>query len=211
MENINPEISKTNEFYQKILQNSVGREKRSKFKLYSQKVILKVALSVLTLTLVAYGLAGCKSYQPNIDSNNNKPTYSTEETKDDDKYNGFSILEIITYRKLRTETLLYHSDCNEYVLNGNKRSYNYKAEDFQKIEGLDETYLYGFYSLTDDSTFTEILKALGYSTLDEFLIQNKFVNRDNGKPDINMWIEFDLIQISEIMNNLTPGSGGLAR
>ena len=78
------------------------------------------------------------------------------------------------------------------------KHYSYTIEDYKKIDKLDESYLLGFYEGTTQSTFNNILMSLGYNSLDDFLLQNNYVDK-NGNPDIAEW---NLCQYHLIAKNM---------
>ena len=83
-------------------------------------------------------------------------------------------------------TCLMQTVFTDYEGSGYNRSYHYDSEDFRNLEGLDESYLYGFYCATSEENFNDILSVLGYSSLEQYLTEKEYVDGD-GNPSIDAW------------------------
>lgn len=213
-------LKKSRELFKKLVDNSVGNEKKCQNNRIIKKVILNLSLDALIMAFAVTSLTGCgdaiRKESPKItDTSKDDYSYSAmtpsfkeefDEMIEKDNFNGYTTYEIRTYETLRAKEILNNNDLTEYgsfiTENGFKRKYNYKAEDYEKISELDETYLYGMYMVTHQETLNEILKSLGYENLDDFLLKNNYTDV-NGNPSIKVWQSMDLVQMSEIMAQMT--------
>ena len=98
----------------------------------------------------------------------------------------FSIYEISVFQQERVKALLEKNKLTDYTVENGRRHYSHTAEDYAKILELDETYLYGFYTLTSRATLDEVCKALGYTDIKDYLIQKQYVDSE-GNPDVHVW------------------------
>ena len=76
----------------------------------------------------------------------------------------------------------------------------------EKIEELDETYLYAAYIATTKETFTNILTSLGYENLESFLISKEYVDK-NGKASLYVWCIENMEEMSLIMKQASETKG----
>ena len=183
--------------YENLKKNSIGNEKKCKAVKYIKKGTLRVGITVLISAFTIGVLSGCNIHEDYFNNNDNENNHSSyEQTLND--YNGFSIVEIRNYEMLRADDLFSNNGFHSYSMEGTKRKYNYKSSDYKRIKELDETYLYGIYLNTNSSTFNEVLQALGYSDLEDYLIKNNYVNK-NGEPSTMAWSNADLEKMSQLM------------
>lgn len=171
--------------YENLKRNSIGEEKVSTYKPTKRKVKLLVALT----TLLIMFLTSCNM------SNKVQPKETQMEVYTSDT---FSSLDISLYQRSRVINLMASYGYTDYTNINNYREYKYTVEDYQKMEELDETYLYGFYMVTTTKTFNTVLNSLGYKDLNDYLIRNNYVNKDN-KPDTNKWYVETQKAIDEMM------------
>lgn len=181
--------------YDRTLENSVGNTKKCRYKKTFKYVIMKVALITLLMTFVASCMVGCFN---DYKAKNTNFAQSVETFDENESLNGFSTYQISTYQNLRLYDLLEAYDFTDYTVDGSKKDYHYTAEQYSQIKELDETYLYAFYTQTTPSTLTAVCKALGYENLEDFLLDNGYVDED-GKPNINVWYKKNKVEMSKIM------------
>ena len=115
-----------------------------------------------------------------------------------DDESGYSADEVGVFEKLRAMDLLNENQMFDYERKTLQRDYHYTAEDYAKIKGLDETYLYGFYILSNEEDANEMVKALGFENLDDYMIQKGYVDED-GNPSRDEWCKADIVIMRKIM------------
>ena len=190
--------------YENAKENSIGSEKKSSAKREKKTVNMKITIVALASLLAVSSLTGCVFKTPEKPI---KESVSITETFEyQNEYNGYSDTEIGIYERLRLGDLLEANGFTDYKMEGQKKSYNYTAEDFKKIEDLDETYLDASYIATTKETFNNILTSLGYENLEDFLIKNEYVD-ENGKASIYVWCIKNMEEMSLIMKNATEEKG----
>lgn len=189
---------KMEKIYKKTLNNSVGREKKCFYAKNIKKTVNKIALQTLILVFIASSLMGCTAQlAKNNDLNNTNLNESENYTTVVEFEHG--AYEITMYQVNRVYDLLNSYNLNNFSYNGNKKHYNCSSEDFMKIEELDESYLYGFYLVSDRETLNEVCKVLGYEDIKDYLVKNNYVDKDNN-PDVNVWYEYNKANIDKIMS-----------
>lgn len=179
-----------NEMFKLARENSVGADKQCPNVTQRKKMERKVITGALAGILM---LSGVLMFQEN-----SFISYKYDSSP-------YPIAEIEAYERESLFKLLDQYNFNNYDENINgTRNYHYSAEDYQIIDELDESYLYSFYLNTDDNTFVEVLKLLGYSDLDDFLEKNRYLD-DNNTPSIKEWRkkdkEYAIIQIKAKKGN----------
>lgn len=112
--------------------------------------------------------------------------------------NGYDMGELSIYQALRVYDLLEANGLTDYEGRGYDRSYNYGVEDFRQLKGLDESFLYGFYCVTSDQNFQDVLSVMGYDSLDQYLLAKEYVDRD-GNPSIDVWNDVTLAYMAELL------------
>lgn len=178
------------EIYENMKKNSIGPDKKCKNIRIKKEAILKIALPIVMTTLIT---SCCTGLIKNHKEQRNESSYSYT-------LNGFTRGDITCYEQLRVNDLLLENGFIDYNVIDNKKDYKYTKEDYEKIEDLDETYLYGFYITTTKNTTDEVSKALGYNNLNDYLNQKGYIKEDN-QIDMNKWINEDNEKISKIMEN----------
>jgi len=176
--------------YENLKNNSIGKEKICS----SNFAVKKIALTVALTTFISVFTTAC-SVSLKDKLFNSKDTSSVVEVYEPTKY---SRVEISSYNQLRSRNLLVDNGFTDYKIEGDYRDYNYTAEQFSTIKDLDDTYLYGFYMVVTEKTFSNILNALGYKDLNDFLVKNKYVDSEN-KPSKQKWYSENTKQIEQIM------------
>ena len=178
----------TEEERQEILANmkdkSIGSEKKAKADFFKKKIIMTVSALALASTL----LTAC-GHLPLKDIS--QIQQMLEETDDFEQYvidNDIDLNEITLQQKIKIIALLEEYGLTEFTVERIKRHYEYTSEDYKQIKELDDYYLSCFYKLADRESFDVMLKAMGYSDLDDFLLKNGYIDK-NGKPDRQQWFE----------------------
>ena len=170
-------------------------KKRKKFK----KVLSRVGIALACVLVVFISLQLAVILTVNvlmaIDDKIEKPTIKPVEHLELE-YNGYSLSDIQAYETIRFYNLMRKNGLTDYTQIGFSMDYNYTAEDYKKMKGLDETYLYTIYRKTHD--LDEFLEALGYSSLDEYLLKNNYVD-EYGKPSTTYWRIETAKEISQMM------------
>lgn len=190
--------------YENAKENSIGPEKKSSAKRERKTITMKITVASLAAVLALSGLTGCVFKQPIPPQK--EPTSISETIEYKNEYNGYSDTEIGIYERLRLGDLLEAHGFTDYTMEGQKKSYNYTKEDFEKIEELDETYLYAAYIATTKETFTNILTSLGYENLESFLISKEYVDK-NGKASLYVWCIENMEEMSLIMKQASETKG----
>lgn len=180
--------------YNNAKENSIGGEKKSPAKRYK----INVPLSVATATLISIiTIAGC------IAINNDKQTNPTDIQQEISyltEIDGYSISDLSIYQNLRVYDLLDKNGFTDYEGSGYNRTYNYTKEDFQKLKGIDENYLYGFYCATSEDNFKDILSVIGYDSLDSYLIHRNYVD-NQGNPSIEAWNNSTMQEMANLLKS----------
>ena len=157
-----------------------------------RNVILAFILIIFSVSLSACSFIRCKAFED--------AKRMLEETDDFEQFveeKNINLTEIGRVQKVRAAALLEKNGLTEFTVKRIKRHYNYTAEDYRKMEGLDESYLSGFYKLCDEESFAVILKALEYKDLDDFLVKNGYVD-ESGNPDHQKWYEQEIRNTVEL-------------
>lgn len=63
-----------------------------------------------------------------------------------------------------------------------------RIEDYRKIKELNNKTLIGFHAMLSNKEFEKVVKAMGYDSFDDFLIENDYLDQ-NGQPSWTVWIE----------------------
>lgn len=180
-----------NEVFENIVNNSIGNEKKCKKKFRVKEITTKISLPIILAFTVATSLTGCffKSVPSKVD------LAVSEVGKISDKY-PFNLGDIRMYEKVRLYDLLDEKGVTNFSEKYAFRDYGCSAEDYRKIPELDDSYLYAMYSTSSEEDANTLAQALGYSSLDDYLIKNGFVD-ESGKPSIKYWRAVDAINMAE--------------
>ena len=166
------------EIYENARKNSVGRDKVSSAIRYKTQAVLKKSMAVVLTLFIAMGCAGC-GIAHNTSVTNNDTRIERDYSYMEDEESGYTAAEISVYEKLRAMDLMDDNNMDDFDVGNGVRDYHYVASDYADVEGLDESYLYGFYILTNEEDANEMAIALGYKSLDDYMIQNND-ERNNG-------------------------------
>ena len=169
---------------EKIKNNSIGTEKKSKLVKYKKIIKKSILLSMITLLLIVC-VCICKNNFINLNIEQEESISSTYEKLD---YN-----EIGTYI-LYTNDFIFE-DLEKYGILGKE---NVTPEDYKRIEGLNEDQLIYYYITYGKDASEKVVQALGYQEWDDFLQKNEHVN-EKGEPDIAEWVYEEYQKINDIM------------
>ncbi len=185
------------EIYENAKRNSVGRDKVANAFRYKTQAVLKKSMALVLTLFLAMACVGC-----GISNNSNLEEKRTAIEQEyaflEDDESGYSAAEVGVYEKLRVMDLLDDNNMDDYDAVGNKRDYHYSAIDYASVEGLDDSYLYGFYILSGADDANEMAIALGYASLDDYMIQHSYIDED-GKPSKAEWVKADIANMRELM------------
>lgn len=184
--------------YNNTMQNSIGEEKQCDYNKKTKKVTLRIAFATLIIILVmtCFNNLILPEIRESI-----KNSIKQEENVELE-YNGYYLSEIETYEYIRFSNLMAENNLTSYTQNGLIIDYNYTVEDYKKMDGLDESYLYTVYRKTND--LNEFLHVFGYNDLNDYLIKNNYVDK-NGEPSTIKWRIETAKDTSEIMLNEARG------
>ncbi len=118
------------------------------------------------------------------------------------EFEGYDTIVIDFYAKNKVGGLMHENGYVEYEKNEGKQCYKYTANDYRKIEELNESHIYGFYILADEQTTDEVCKALGYRDLADYLKQAGYADK-HGLPDIIRWKNAERARIAKYMKELS--------
>ena len=184
-----------NEMFNNMMSNSIGNDKRCKKEFKIKKVIMKIALPVIIGIAMATSLTGCFfNYTPD----NRVVEAVSEMGKISDNY-PFDLGDVRMYEKSRLYNLLDEKGITKFDGQYGLRDYDCTVDDYKMISELDESYLYAMYSCSSEEDANTLAQALGYTSLDDYLIKNEFVD-SNGKPSTKYWGAVDAVQMAEKMN-----------
>lgn len=195
---------KYKENYERMKQNSIGSDKKCQDK--RKKVILNSSIAAIILTFTLTCFAGVNMINNKIQNKIDELKEYQSETQitaisDSEYILGYKVLYLKMYAKSCANNLLLEHNFKALETKNGRRTYNYIAEDYRKIEELNEEYIYGFYNLTDKQTLEEVCIALGYEGFKDYLIKNNYVTED-GKEDIINWEKDNLNSIANYMIEL---------
>lgn len=158
--------------YNKLREESIGNTKRCNYKSKGKIQILKRAFLSITALLCCAGAVGCNKINEQPKSIVESESQSFESS--DLECNGYQYSRILTFSKIRSKELLDNNGLTEYYFDTDSLTsiYSYTATDYEKIDGLDESYIFGFYNLSDHNTVDEVCKALGYEGFYDYLNTN---------------------------------------
>ena len=170
--------------YEKCKNNSVGEDKKIKKNKTTITTNLKKTVATFIAILSMSSLIGC-----GINKNNSSIEPSTMYWTIDETWNGYTYDQISKYEKSR----IYNKIGIDNVQNIDM----YTTNDFINI-GFNESYLLGFYLYFDENIVTEFCKSIGYENLNDYLIKNNYMDKDNN-PVVDMWVADALENSSELM------------
>ena len=186
---------KVDEMYKNALNNSIGNDKKVK-KNFKKKFFAKLPIAMITGVLIAMSVTGCGLIDKQVQQNN--PIYEDYMNITEDY--GVTTMEVNNYQGERLYKLLDGSVIDKYEARGRTRDYYATAEDYARVNGLDETYLGTMYYTSSKEDANEMAKALGYASLDEYLIKNGFID-SNGDADYRLWSAANSINMAKMMTS----------
>lgn len=165
--------------YNNAKNNSIGKEKKSSAQRFKRNVILSIATAALVTVLASAGFLAMHKNEEELTDSPDRIEYVTE-------IDGYKLSQLAVYQNARVYDLLNDYGFKDYDEVGKIRYYNYTEEDFQRLKGIDENYLYGLYCTTSEQNFKDILSVFGYDSLDSYLIDRNYIDKQ-GNPSIDAW------------------------
>lgn len=176
-----------NKKYLKLKNNSIGSNKRSNGK---RRIIfgdLKKSTKLMYTVFKFACITSCSIISEPMDK-------VSAFTDSKGEYNGYSYSDIAHFETNRVYELMDNYELDEYSLEDGKRVYNYDSKVYKKIPQIDDSYLYGFYLISDTNTMNQISISFGYKDFEDYIHSNGFKSEEE-------WIENSLNDISIIMQN----------
>jgi len=143
----------------------------------SYELTKKTALLMCTLFACTM-LVSCRKFMVKKNSNTYEPISFIEY--------DYTLYEMTIIEMQRFDKLMDDNGLTEYTQDGKVRNYDYTVDDYRQMEGLDESYISCFSSMTNEKTINEVLKVFGYNNLEEYVRAKGFVD-DKGNVDIVSW------------------------
>ena len=179
------------ELFNKIKENSIGSNKKSSNK-FTKKSISKNIITTLMTVFIATSIVGCAK----TDDVNSLMT-EIEYYAVDEQY-GYSETELKKYAMERLDAILEEHNLNDYTKDQDKlRDYNHTADEYSMINGLDDTYVYTFYSISNDRSVEEFVKGLGYTDFNDYLTKHNYLKED-GNINLRKWHQEHIINLAKI-------------
>ena len=167
-----------NNIFNNLKNKSIGNNKKVKANFIKTKVLIGVSV----LTTIATMLTACSINFSNEKENNSIGHQKIEYLEE----NGITSTELISFEKLRTISLLNENNLNNYTETSAGRHYENTYTDYMKVSDLDDSYIHGFYLLSDDESVDEMCKGLGYSDFEDYMKKNNYVD-ENNNIDKEIW------------------------
>lgn len=182
------------EIFDNLVKNSIGKEKKCKKDFKIRNVVMKIALPVVIGIIMASSLTGCIRLTP---SSENSAISEMAEIKDNYPFN---LGDVRMYERERLYELFDENGIIDYTSKYGRRDYNCSEEDYRSVRGLDESYLYAMYFGSSHEDAETLARALGYESLDDFLVKNDYVD-DKGNPSVKIWGAKDALRMAEKLNS----------
>lgn len=179
--------------YNNAKNNSIGKEKKSSAQRFKRNVILSIATAALVTVLASAGFLAMHNHEEELTDSPDRIEYVTE-------VDGYDMSDLSIYQNLRVYDLLDNYGFTDYDGSGYNRTYNYTEEDFQRLKGINENYLYGFYCATSEQNFKDVLSVFGYDSLDSYLIDRNYVDKQ-GNPSIDAWNDATMQEMANILKS----------
>lgn len=179
--------------YNNAKNNSIGKEKKSSAQRFKRNVILSIATAALVTVLASAGFLAMHKNKEELTDSPDRIEYVTE-------IDGYNMSDLSIYQNLRVYDLLDNYGFTDYNGSGYNRTYNYTEEDFQRLKGINENYLYGFYCATSEQNFKDVLSVFGYDSLDSYLIDRNYVDKQ-GNPSIDAWNDATMQEMANILKS----------
>lgn len=179
--------------YNNAKNNSIGKEKKSSAQRFKRNVILSIATAALVTVLASAGFLAMHKNEEELTDRPDRIEYVTE-------VDGYDMSDLSIYQNLRVYDLLDNYGFTDYDGSGYNRTYNYTEEDFQRLKGINENYLYGFYCATSEQNFKDVLSVFGYDSLDSYLIDRNYVDKQ-GNPSIDAWNDATMQEMANLLKS----------
>lgn len=177
--------------YNNAKNNSIGKEKKASAQRFKRNVVLSIATAALVTVLASAGFLAMQENKEELTDSPDRIEYVTE-------VDGYNMSDLSIYQNLRVYDLLDNYGFTDYEGSGYNRTYNYTAEDFQRLKGIDENYLYGFYCATSEQNFKDVLSVFGYDSLDSYLIDRNYIDKQ-GNPSIDTWNDATMQEMANLL------------
>ncbi len=193
------------EIFNKFVEKSIGNDKVSKKDFKTKKASFNGPLALLIGLIITTSLTGCFGDGKEVSTKPSPKQQTISEFNDADETYGVDPADVYYYRGERLEELLEKYGFIEYTQEDGKRNYIYSADDYKKIEELDDSYLRAMYFLATPDDVNEMAKSLGYENIDDFMIKKGYVDEE-GKPDHSYWAAANYVEIAkELSENNEKG------
>lgn len=194
---------KANEMFNRAQENSIGNYRKVK-KNIRKKRFANIPIALITGAVIAISITGC-GLEKSVSADDKVYEQYMNIT---DEY-GVTTIEVNTYQIQRLHKLLDQYNIDKYEQHGSKRVYYATADDYVTISELDDSYLCTMYFSSSKESASEMAKALGYESLDDYLIKNAFTDK-NGNPNYRLWSASNSILMAQEMtsNNKINNLGG---
>lgn len=180
------------DLFKRMRENSIGSEKRTSNRFNRKRVFLKKTISAILSAVIAFSMIGCVK-----NDNSNQLESMIEYSQLYEDY-GYTDQELCDYEIERLDSLLESNGMGEYTRDEDcLRNYDYTAEDYKSIEGLDDSYLYAMYLTANQQSVDEFSRALGYNDLNDYLESHGYVD-DNGYIDGRKWYRDNIMDMAKI-------------
>lgn len=179
--------------YNNAKNNSIGKEKRASAQRFKRNVMLSIATATLVTALASAGFLAMHQNKEELTDSPDKIEYVTE-------IDGYDMSDLSIYQNLRVYDLLDNYGFTDYEGSGYNRTYNYTEEDFQRLRGINENYLYGFYCATSKQNFKDVLSVFGYDSLDSYLIDRNYVDKQ-GNPSVDAWNDATMQEMANLLKS----------
>lgn len=179
--------------YNNAKNNSIGKEKKASAQRFKRNVILSITTATLVTALASAGFLAMYQNKEELTDSPDRIEYVTE-------IDGYDMSNLSIYQNLRVYDLLDNYGFTDYEGSGYNRTYNYTEEDFQRLKGINENYLYGFYCATSNQNFKDVLSVFGYDSLDSYLIDRNYVDKQ-GNPSVDAWNDATMQEMANLLKS----------
>lgn len=184
------------DIYEKLKNNSIGEEKKSSNKRIKVQATLKKGIAAFLSVFAISSMVGCGMHVKSNDEKDNNSVVSLWDING--TWNGYSYDQIVDFEENRVKEVLEINHMEDYTKEGHRRNYKYTADDYKKVIEFDESYIGGFYHLTDTYSLDQFCASRGYENFHDYLEKNGYTTED-GKDNLEKWQADNLEKISQKM------------
>lgn len=147
------------EIYNNCKQKSINKDV-NKLKINKQKITKNSLIAIITIA-TSMSFCACSN-------------------KNDIAMHNYTLTNILEAQQtLEDNNLMYYdSETGENI--------GHSIEEYKQIKDLNDDNLLGYYELLGKDETEKIIKALGYSDWDDYLIKNNYTD-SSGNPDFDKW------------------------